>query len=191
MKKNLLKIYEGVFDNITDDLDKLNPNKGKDEFGEVNRDVYSKHDYILSPNKNPEFFKGLCNFCEKYKIYFKSLIINENGFVQEDLDQITFLTYIPSDSPFGGRRTYSYFENVTSLDELKYFHNLNFIYKYTFSYCTKLKSVMFPENITDLGFYSFVDCPSIKKIVVPQKLRRKLYLSFPDTDLTKTDITCI
>src|SRR5574344_321396 len=85
MKKNLLKIYEGVFDNITDDLDKLNPNKGKDEFGEVNRDVYSKHDYILSPNKNPEFFYVLCDFC---KDYYLGLPSNENGFIQNDLDKI-------------------------------------------------------------------------------------------------------
>ena len=178
MKKNLLKIYEGVFDNITDDLDKLNPNKGKDEFGEVNRDVYSKHDYILSPNKNPEFFKGLCNFCEKYKIYFKSLIMNENGFVQEDLDQITFLTYIPSDSLFGGRRTYSYFENVTSLDELKYFHNLNFIYKYTFSYCTKLKSVIFPKNLYQIDFRAFEFCTSLKELIFPKKIKTIYNFSF-------------
>ena len=81
MKKNLLKIYESFFD----DLDKLNQDKVNDEFGEVNGHIYDEYSYILSPDKNPEFFEGLCNMC---KDYYPNLPSNENGFTQEDLNQI-------------------------------------------------------------------------------------------------------
>ena len=83
MKKNLLKIYEGFFD----DLDQLNKNQD-DGFGDVNGNTYDEHDFIISQDKNPEFFKGLCEFCKKY---YPNLPSNENGFTQEDLDQIIFL----------------------------------------------------------------------------------------------------
>ena len=87
MKKNILNLYEGFFD----DLDKLNPNQNKedkedkvnDEFSDVNGQVYDDHNYILSHDRNPEFFKGLCNMCKDKEIPY-----NENGFTQEDLNQI-------------------------------------------------------------------------------------------------------
>ena len=62
MKKNILNLYE----NFLDDLDKLNQDKKNKEFGDVNSGVYDEHDFILSQDKNPEFFKGLCEFCKKY-----------------------------------------------------------------------------------------------------------------------------
>ena len=110
--KNILNLYEGFFD----DLDKLNKNQN-DEFGDVNRGIYDEHDFILSQDKNPEFFKGLCEFCKKY---YPNLPSNENGFTQNDLNNI-----IETYNNYNG---FSYFENVTSLDELQYFHNLENIY---------------------------------------------------------------
>ena len=59
MKKNILNLYEGFFD----DLDKLNQDDG---FGAVNRDIYDQHNYILSLDKNPKFFEALYKFCKDY-----------------------------------------------------------------------------------------------------------------------------
>ena len=107
--KNILNLYEGFFD----DLDQLNQD---DEFGRTNANIYDEHDVILSKDKNPEFFYALCEFCKKY---YPDLPSNENGFTQEDLNQITCLFLNRTNE-----NTKSYFENVTSLDELQYFHNL-------------------------------------------------------------------
>ena len=43
MKKNILNLYEGFFD----DLDQLNKNQD-DGFGDVNGNIYDEHDFILS-----------------------------------------------------------------------------------------------------------------------------------------------
>src|SRR5574344_1045430 len=150
MKKNLLKIYEGFFDNITDDLDKLNPNQD-DGFGDVNSGIYDEHDFILSPYKNPEFFYGLCKFCKDY--YKLNISPNKKGFTQEDLDKITYL-----DTFF----YVSYFKNLTSLNELQYFYNLREIRMLCFYNCTKLKSVIFPKNLKIIRNYSFDRCISLK-----------------------------
>src|SRR5574344_2108720 len=144
MKKNLLKIYESFFD----DLDKLNQDKVNDEFGAVNRDIYDQHNYILSLDKNPKFFEALYKFC---KDYFPNLPSNKNGFKQEDLDKITYL-----DTVF--HTGYSYFKNVVSLDELKYFHNLWKINDYSFYNCRDLKSVIFPKNLQIIHPYAFTEC---------------------------------
>ena len=122
MKKNLLKIYESFFD----DLDKLNKDDG---FRGTNDQVYDEHDYILSPYKNPEFFEGLCNMCKD-----KGFQYNENGFTQKDLDKITYI-----DSVMFAK---SYFQDVTSLDELQYFNNLEEIDSWGFQNCEKLKSII-------------------------------------------------
>ena len=63
MKKNLLKIYESFFD----DLDKLNKDKEDNEFSDLNNEIYDEHDFILSQDKNPEFFYALCNMCDLCK----------------------------------------------------------------------------------------------------------------------------
>ena len=155
MKKNILNLYEGFFD----DLDKLNKNQN-DGFGEVNSNIYDKHDYILSPYKNPEFFKALCNF---YKYEGIPYPLEENGFLQEDLNEIT---YINTDE-FG----HSFFENVTSLDELKYFNNLEKILGESFYKCTKLKSVIFPKNLKIIEYNAFEDCNSLKKISFSENIK--------------------
>ena len=199
MKKNLLKIYESFFD----DLDKLNQDKVNDEFGAVNRDIYDEHDIILSPDKNPEFFYDLCDFC---KDYYSDLPSNINGFTQEDLNQITLIN---SDD-----NCCSYFENVTSLDELKYFHNLRKINDYSFYNCRDLKSIIFPENlkvIQDNAFsgrnslekiiipkniqvirkYAFCYCTSLKEIIIPERFKDNMKYIFDKVDLTKVNITYI
>ena len=130
MKKNLLKIYESFFD----DLDKLNKNLNKedkenDEFGAVNGNIYDEHNYILSPDRNPEFFYALCEMC---KGIFDDLPSNENGFTQEDLDKITYLDtffYVP------------YFKNLTSLNELQYFYNLR-----------EIKAIEIKNDITNIEY---------------------------------------
>ena len=200
MKKNLLKIYESFFD----DLDKLNKNLNKedkenDEFGAVNGNIYDEHDYILSPYKNPEFFEGLCEMCKQEKIPY-----NENGFTQNDLDQITYLDDIKG-----------YFDNVTSLNELHYFHNLEKIFGWCFYNCPKLKSIIFPEknslkigvysfsncislekvffpkNIIKIRPYSFSYCTSLKEITIPKKFKDNIKNIFYYVDLTKVNITYI
>ena len=152
MKKNLLKIYESFFD----DLDKLNKDDG---FRGTNDQVYDQHDYILGPYKNPEFFKGLCNFC---KNHYPGLPSNENGFTQNDLDKIIHI-----DTLLG----YSYFKKVTSLDELQYFYNLEKIYSWSFYNCRDLKSIKLPENLKEIYIYSFLRCLSLEKIIIPKNIK--------------------
>ena len=199
MKKNILNLYEGFFD----DLDKLNPNQNKEDkvndgFGDVNGQVYDEHDFILSPDKNPEFFYGLC---EMLKVQFSNY--NKYGFTQNDLDQITYLDDIKG-----------YFENIISLDELQYFHNLQKICKLcfykskklksvkfpenleiidfsAFEECSSLKEIVFPENILTIDVYSFQECTSLEKIVIPKKFKKNIKVIFYKVDLTNVDITYI
>ena len=175
MKKNILNLYEGFFD----DLDKLNKNQN-DEFGDVNRGIYDEHDIILSPDKNPEFFYGLCDMCEYYQIPY-----NKNGFLQEDLDKITF---IKSDNDW-----ISFFQDIISLDELQYFHNLKKIYFNSFGNCFKLKSVIFPEisNKFNISRNSFTKCFSLEKIVIPKIFESMIYNIFYYVNLTNVNITYI
>ena len=201
MKKNLLKIYEGFFD----DLDKLNKNLNKEdkvdnEFGDVNGQVYDEHNYILSHDRNPEFFKGLCNFCRHKKIPY-----NENGFTQNDLDIITYIK---------PNRDTSYFNSVVSLDELQYFRNLERIYMDAFFACCNLKSIIFPKNLKKINIYSFMNClslekvifpkniekieddafgfcSSLKEIIIPEKFKDSIEYIFDNVDLTKVNITYI
>ena len=176
MKKNLLKIYESFFD----DLDKLNQDKVNDEFGAVNRDIYDEHDIILSPDKNPEFFYDLCDFC---KDYYPDLPSNRNGFTQKDLNQITLINRDDN--------CCSYFKNVTSLDELQYFHNLEIIKIYSFKSCKELKSIIFPKNIQEIHFNAFNKCISLKKIIIPKRFKSLMKYIFYKVDLTNVDITYI
>ena len=199
MKKNLLKIYESFFD----DLDKLNQDKVNDEFGRTNANIYDEHDFILSQDKNPKFFEALYKFC---KDYFPNLPSNRNGFALKDLNQITLIN---SDD-----NCCSYFENVTSLDELKYFHNLRKINDYSFYNCRDLKSIIFPENlkvIQDNAFggcnsleelkfpeniqvirkYAFCYCTSLKEIIIPERFKDNMKYIFYGVDLTKVDIIYI
>src|SRR5574344_2502956 len=215
MNKNLLKIYEGFFD----DLDKLNQNQN-DGFGEVNSSIYDQHNYILSPDRNPEFFYALCEMC-------KGIFDNKIGFTQEDLNQIKDIY----SNIYGN----SCFKNVISLDELQYFHNLKEILPFCFYHCTKLKSVIFPKNlkkfwyscfshctsleklnfpdsikeIYNLSFYycssleeiilpenikkisntAFYDCSSLKKIIIPERFKDNMKYIFYEVNLTKVDIT--
>ena len=177
--KNILNLYENFLD-ITSDLDqlnKLNPNQD-DEFGGTNDQVYDEHDYILSPYKNPEFFEGLCNMCEHYQIPY-----NKNGFLQEDLNQITLI-----DSDDNCR---SYFKNVISLDELQYFHNLKEINYKCFSECKKLKSIILPKNLEIIYEYSFEHCSSLKEIVIPKRFKSLMKNIFSEVNLKKINITYI
>ena len=196
MKKNILNLYEGFFD----DLDKLNQDKVNDEFGAVNRDIYDQHDFILSPDKNPEFFYGLYNMCRKY---FPNLPSNENGFTQKDLNKITFLEDIQN-----------WYSNIILLDELQYFSNLETIKSLCFYRCEKLKSiifpenlkkieycafgctfslkeVIFPENIQFIGENAFMYCFSLEKIIIPERFKNNMKNIFLLIDLSKVDITYI
>ena len=200
MKKNILNLYEGFFD----DLDKLNKNLNKkdkknDGFRDLNNSIYDEHDFILSQDRNPEFFKGLCKMCKQEKIPY-----NENGFTQNDLDKITYLDDIKG-----------YFDNVTSLNELQYFNNLKIIKYLCFYNCPKLKSIIFPEknslkigvysfsncislekvffpkNIIEIRPYSFSYCFSLEKITIPKKFKDNIKNIFYYVDLTNVDITYI
>ena len=173
MKKNILNLYEGFFD----DLDKLNPNQD-DGFRGTNDQVYNKHNYILSPDKNPEFFYGLCDMCEYYQIPY-----NKNGFLQEDLDKITF---IKSDNDW-----ISFFQDIISLDELQYFHNLKKIYSWSFYNCRDLKSIIFPENLKVIQDNAFDGRSSLKEIIIPEKFKDSIEYIFYNVDLTKVNITYI
>ena len=171
--KNILKnLYEGFFD----DLDKLNKDDG---FRGTNANIYDQHDYILNPDKNPEFFEGLCNMCKEY---YPNLPSNENGFTQEDLDKITYISDID---------WISFFQDVTSLDELQYFHNLEIIKLFSFTNCIKLKSVIFPENIKKIYYRSFYRCSSLKEIIIPERFKDNMKNIFYNVDLTKINITYI
>src|SRR5574344_1169119 len=163
MKKNLLKIYESFFD----DLDKLNQDKVNDEFGRTNANIYDEHDFILSQDKNPEFFEGLCEMCGRY---YPDLPSNKNGFSQEDLNQITLIN---SDD-----NCCSYFQDVTSLDELQYFHNLEIIKLFSFTNCIKLKSVIFPKNLKKFWDSCFSHCTSLEKLNFPDSIKEIYNLSF-------------
>ena len=198
MKKNILNLYEGFFD----DLDKLNQNQN-DGFGEVNSSIYDQHDFILSPDKNPEFFYGLCNMCEEYDLNLPS---NENWFTQKDLDQITYIK--------ANKYSDTFFENITSLDELQYFHNLKEINTFCFGNCQNLKSIIFPENlkviqvnafggcnslkeiilpenIKKISNGAFYDCSSLKKIIIPERFKDNMKYIFYEVNLTKVDIIYI
>ena len=119
------------------------------------------------------------------------------------------ITYINSDE-FG----HSFFENVTSLDELKYFNNLKEIYNGGFYKCRKLKSVIFPENLKVIGWGAFKSCISLKKIsfsenikiigwgafqgcsslkeiIIPEKFKNRIESIFDNVNLTKVNITYI
>ena len=193
--------------NFLDDLDQLNKNQD-DGFRGTNDQVYNEHNYILSPDKNPEFFYGLQNMLKDHDAKF--YIYNKNGFTQEDLNQIT---YINSELLYS-----SYFKDVISLNELQYFHNLRKIYSFSFINCKKLKSIIFPENLKNIEFNSFKFCKSLKeivfqknipyierfgfsycysleKIVIPKKFKDNIKNIFPDSnfdiDLSKVNITYI
>ena len=150
--------------NFFDDLDKLNSNQDNDEFSDLNNEIYDEHDFILSPDRNPEFFEGLCNMCKDNKFYY-----NENGFSQEDLDKITYIDSNKLDK--------SYFEKVTSLDELQYFNNLKYIYSYSFSNCKKLKSIKFPKNLEEIFEFSFY-FTSLKEVIFPENFKKINLWSF-------------
>ena len=198
MKKNILNLYEGFFD----DLDKLNKDQD-DEFGDINSNIYDEHDIILSQDKNPEFFEGLCNMCEEYDLNLPS---NENWFTQKDLDQITYIK--------ANKYSDTFFENITSLDELQYFHNLIMIDSFSFYKCNDLKSVIFPknlqkieycafgctsslkevifpENIQFIGENAFMYCTSLEKIVIPKKFKKNIKVIFYKVNLSKVNITYI
>ena len=155
--KNILNLYEGFFD----DLDQLNQDDG---FGRTNANIYDEHDVILSKDKNPEFFYALCEFCKKY---YPDLPSNENKFTQNDLNQI--------ENIYCNSKTY--FKNVTSLDELQYFHNLKEIYNGGFYNC-KIKSIIFPENIQILRGGCFSHCTSLEKLNFPDSIKEIYRYSF-------------
>ena len=157
--------------NFFDDLDKLNKNKD-DNFKELNNKIYNEHDFILSSYKNSEFFESLCNMCKYEKIPY-----NENGFTQENLDQITFIST--------NELKHTFFENVTSLDELQYFHNLKFFYNYSFNFCTKLKSVILPENTQKISMNLFSNCISLKEIKLPENFNEISYGAFENSYFLK------
>ena len=168
--------------NFFDDLNKLNKDKENDEFSDLNNEIYDEHNfYILSPYKNPEFFKSLCKMCKDFNYNLPS---NENGFTQEDLDQITFI----DDCDDNCR---SYFKNVISLDELQYFHNLKEFWLYTLINCQKLKSVKFPENLEIIHSSSFLNCENLEKIIIPERFKNNMKNIFLLIDLTKINITYI
>ena len=148
MKKNILNLYEGFFD----DLDQLNKD---DEFGDVNGHIYDEHNFILGPDKNPEFFYGLCKMCKD-----KGFQYNKKGFTQEDLNQIENIYCYDSGD--------TYFKDVTSLDELQYFNNLENIFSFSFCNCIRLKSVIFPKNLKKINTGGFYHCESLKEIILPE-----------------------
>src|SRR5574344_2882720 len=144
--------------NFFDDLNKLNQGTEDNEFSDLNNEVYNEHNYILSLDKNPEFFDGLCNMLKHEKVSY-----NTSGFTQEDLDKIK---YIHSSSYY-----FPYFQNVTSLDELQYFHNLKYIGPFCFSECKNLKSIILPKNLEKISENSFSRCSSLKEIIFPKNIR--------------------
>ena len=146
--------------NFFDDLNKLNQGTEDKEFSDLNNEVYDEHNYILSLNRNPEFFKGLFKMFYDYKIYHK----NTDYFLQEDLNKIF---YIDTNPKYYG----SYFNKVTSLDELKYFKNLKKIYSWGFSECRKLKSIIFPENLKIIHHSAFDRCISLKELIFPKNIQ--------------------
>ena len=143
--------------NFLDDLDQLNKNQD-DGFRGTNDQVYNEHNYILSPYKNPEFFYNLLNMCKK-----RFFPYNENGFTQEDLGQIPYIESNLFNS--------SFYDNVTSLDELQYFHNLRKIYSFSFINCQKLKSVILPKNLQNISSNGFYYCRSLEKVVFPENIQ--------------------
>src|SRR5574344_195658 len=142
--------------NFFDDLNKLNKDNSNDEFSDLNSKVYDEHDYILSPEKNPEFFEGLCKTYQ-----FEKIPYNKNGFTQEFLNKIKFIYRIYC----------NIFTKVTSLNELKYFNNLEGIDSFCFSGCLNLKSIIFSENLKNIGTNSFYNCISLEKLYLPKNLK--------------------
>ena len=174
MKNNVLNLCGGFFD----DLDKLNSNQDNDEFSDLNNKVYNEHDFILSQNKNPEFFEGLCNMCKDKEIPY-----NENGFTQNDLDKIKILSNKSCIKDFF---VGTYFKNVTSLDELQYFNNLLTIDMCCFFNCKKLKSIIFPKNLQKIDRHVFEACIYLKKVDFSKIENFKLILggsSFSSTSI--------
>ena len=207
IQKNIKKVLnKGFFD----DLDKLNSNQD-DGFRDLNSSIYDEHSYILSPDKNPEFFYGLCDMCKKY---YPNLPSNENGFTQEDLNQITYLSSSENFISYFNFNCVSYFKNIASLNELQYFNNLKKIQVFCFFNCTKLKSVIFPKNLEIIDYnsfdtcnsleklylpknlikienLSFERCSSLKEIIIPEKFKNRMNSIFYNVDLTNINITYI
>ena len=188
--------------NFFDDLNKLNQGTEDNEFSDLNSKVYDEHDYILDEKHNSQFFYSLCEFC---KNNYPDLPSNKGGFFKKDLDQIIYI-----DTFF----YMSYFQNVTSLNELQYFHNLEKIHNFSFYQCTKLKSIKLPENLKEIYVYSFLrclslekiiipknikiiehgafeECKSLKEIIIPEKFKNDMENIFYQVDLTKVNITYI
>ena len=165
--------------NFFDDLNKLNQGTEDNEFSDLNSKVYDEHDYILDEKHNSQFFYSLCEFC---KNNYPDLPSNKGGFFKKDLDQIIYI-----DTFF----YMSYFQNVTSLNELQYFHNLEIIEIYSFKSCKELKSIIFPENLQIIHACAFSKCSSLKKIIIPERFKNDMKYIFYGVDLTNVDITYI
>ena len=175
IQKNIKKVLNEDL-NIDDDLNQLNKDKVNDEFSDVNNvddvddvndindvnDEDDEDDYILSPNKNPRFFSGLCEMCGRY---YPDLPSNKNGFTQEDLNQIKNIY------PRNSLGLDSYFKHVISLDELQYFNHLKKIKSLSFYKCKKLKSVIFPKNFKEIEDDAFNNCTSLKEIKLSNKIK--------------------
>ena len=156
MKKNILNLYEGFFD----DLDKLNQD---DEFGDVNGHIYDEHDVILSPDKNPEFFETLNNYYDFYHLSH-----HQNYFTKNDFLKITELNVFRN--KFG--LWHSYFQKIKSANELKYFFNLKKINDLVFENCHELKSIELPINLEYIGWHCFSSCNNLNSIILPNNLKK-------------------
>ena len=60
----------------------------------------------------------------------------------------------------------SAFANNRRLKHIILNDGLDYIYYYTFSYCTSLEEIVIPDNVKYINHYAFEECPSLKYVVL-------------------------
>ena len=99
-------------------------------------------------------------------LYDNGLVSNEHYSTKNELALITEGQIVPGNSNssiFNSSR-------ITSFDEFKYFTSLFSIPKYTFYYCSSLKSITIPNSVTSIGDNAFYKCNGLTSVTIPNSV---------------------
>ncbi len=106
---------------------------------------------------------------------------------QWDVNGDGFLSYDEADlvTTIGGFSS----SNITSFNELEYFHNATAISDYAFYDCNGLTGITIPNSITSIGYAAFEYCSGLKSITIPNSVTYVGRDSFGScTGLTRVNI---